>query len=78
MPYGRGYKKKSNRTTYNKHQKSAYKRRGRSYKNRQQLLSIKTVKSIAREVVQQHPELKFKEFKHYDGEGDFNTLINGP
>lgn len=52
MPY-------KNKKSYNKFQKKAYRRRKSSYKNRQQLLSIKTVKAIAKKVVEQAPELRY-------------------
>lgn len=58
MPYKKSYKKRSG---YNKFQKKAYNRKKKNYKNRQQLLSIKTVKSIAKQVCASVPEVKFFE-----------------
>lgn len=77
----RRYKRRFNRYKsgkYNKFQKKAYARKRKSYKNRQQLLSIKTVKAIAKKVSTQVPETKFKVVNNYDGVGVFNRLINGP
>lgn len=65
MPYARSYRKqartyrRSKAPKYNKWQRKAWKRRTNAYKNRQQLLSIKTVKAIAKNVVKQAPEIKF-------------------
>lgn len=62
MPPNRKYRKSKR---YNKHQKKAYNRKQRSYKNRQQLLSVKTVKSIAKEVMEDSPEVKYKQYNTY-------------
>lgn len=47
---------------YNKYQKKAYKRRRKRYRNREQKLSILTVKKIAKEAVADHPETKYKNY----------------
>lgn len=51
-------KYRSRKSRFNKHQRAAYKRGRRRYKNRQQLLSIKTVKNIAKKAVENLPETK--------------------
>lgn len=67
-----------NKRKYNKFQKKSYNRKRRNYKNRQQLLSIKTVKAIAKKACQELPETKFKVFKNYDGVGVSNRVIQQP
>lgn len=67
-----------NKGKFNKFQRKAYNRKRSSYRNRQQLLSVKTVKAIAREECRDIPETKFKIVKHYDGQGTYNRMINGP
>lgn len=50
---------------YNKFQRKAYKRKAKAYKNRQQLLSIKTVKAIAKKAAESVPEVKFYQNENY-------------
>lgn len=46
--------------TYSKNRKYRSKYRSKRYKNRQQLLSISTVKAIAKKAVEAHPEVKYR------------------
>lgn len=71
MPY-----KRSNKPKYNKAQRAAYKRKSKRYRNRQQLLSVKTVKDIANEVCSKKSELKYRQFGNigYGGVGDTSTV----
>lgn len=66
------------RRKYNKFQKKAYNRKRKKYRNRQQLISIPTIKAIAKQVCQAQPEIKLKIVKNYDGVGTYNRIINGP
>lgn len=58
MPYRKKYKGK-----YNKYQKKAYadkkKRKAKAYRNRQQKVSIPTIKAICKEIVDDKPEVKW-------------------
>ena len=44
---------------YNKFQRKAYKRKAKAYRNRQQKVSVKTIKSIAKAIVKRSFEKKF-------------------
>lgn len=57
------YKSKSR---YNKFQKKAFKRRQKKYRNRQQLLSIKTVKAICKKQCEDRPEVKLLNNEEYN------------
>lgn len=65
---------------YNKFQKKSYKRKSSRYRNRQQLLSISTVKAIAKKACRELPETKLKVFRQYwDESADHSNMkINGP
>lgn len=64
MPYGKSYKSRSS-SKYNSAQRSAYKKKqkykAKKYRNRQQLLSIPTVKKLIKKEVEEHPEVKIVE-----------------
>lgn len=62
----RKYKSKyKGKRGYNKFQKKAYNRSRKSYANRQQLLSIKTVKQIAKKAAESVPEVKFYQNENF-------------
>lgn len=62
---------------FNSKQKRRRRRRRRAGK-RQQLLSVDTVKKIAKEVAQKLPEVKFKHFQVLDGSTGSNQIIQEP
>lgn len=65
MPYRKRITFIKKKPVFNKFQKKAYRRRQKRWKNRQQLLSVKTVKAIAKKVCTDVPEIKYKQYSNH-------------
>ena len=64
---------------YNAAQRKAYKnkqkRKAKSYRNRQQLISIPTIKTLIKDAVEDHPEVKHIEVSHNAANVDTTTQL---